>query len=76
MPGTANRNITAVFMIQNFQLPILAGNIDSEILLKSLGYFPDYLSALLRALLRFFWTNLSKQLYARIKTYKNERMSE
>ena len=29
---------------------------DSERLLKFIGYFPDYLSALSRRLLRFFWT--------------------
>ena len=31
---------------------------DSELLLKFIGYFPDYLSALSRTLLRlfFFWT--------------------
>ena len=31
---------------------------DSELLLKFIGYFPDYLSALLRTLLRFFWTTI------------------
>ena len=29
---------------------------DSELLLKVIGYFPDYLSALPRTLLRCFWT--------------------
>ena len=29
---------------------------DSELLLKFTEYFPDYLSALLRTLLSFFWT--------------------
>ena len=29
---------------------------DTELLLKFIGYFPDYLSALSRTLLRFFWT--------------------
>ena len=29
---------------------------DSELLLKFIGYFPDYLSALSRTLLRFLWT--------------------
>ena len=29
---------------------------DAELLLKFNGYFPDYLSALLRTLLRFFCT--------------------
>ena len=29
---------------------------DSELLLKFIGYFPDYLSALSCWLLRFFWT--------------------
>ena len=28
----------------------------SELLLKFIEYFPDYLSALSRTLLRFFWT--------------------
>ena len=39
---------------------------DSERLLKSIGYFPDYLSTLLRTLLRFFFFGqpLSKQLNA------------
>ena len=37
---------------------------DSELLVKSIGYFPDYTSALLRTLLRFFLGQpLSKQLY-------------
>ena len=36
---------------------------DSELLLKFIGYFPDYLSALSRTLLRFFGQLLSKQLY-------------
>ena len=31
---------------------------DSELLLKFIGYFPDYLSALSRTLLRFFWTTV------------------
>ena len=29
---------------------------DPELLLKFIGYFPDYLSALSRTLLPFFWT--------------------
>ena len=29
---------------------------DSDLLLKFIEYFPDYLSALSRTLLRFFWT--------------------
>ena len=29
---------------------------DSELLLKNFEYFPDYLSALSRALLRLLWT--------------------
>ena len=36
---------------------------DSELLtclLKFIEYFPDYLSALSRALLRFFWTTFLK----------------
>ena len=38
---------------------------DSELLLKFIGYFADYLSALSRTLLRFFFFGqpLSKQLY-------------
>ena len=36
---------------------------DSELLLKFIGYFPDYLSALSRTLLRFFGQPLTKQLY-------------
>ena len=37
---------------------------DSELVLKFIGYFPDYLSALSRTLLRFFFGQpLSKQLY-------------
>ena len=37
---------------------------DSELLLKFIGYFPDYLLALSRTLLRFFGQPLSKQLYS------------
>ena len=37
---------------------------DSELLLKIIGYFPDYLSALSRTLLRFFGQPLSKQLFS------------
>ena len=44
------------------------GIIDSELLLKFIGYFPDYLSALLRTLLRFFGQPLSKQLYTATPT--------
>ena len=36
---------------------------DSELLLKFNGYFPDYLSALSHILLRFFGQPLSKQLF-------------
>ena len=36
---------------------------DSELLLKFIGYLPDYLSALSRTLLRYFGQPLSKQLY-------------
>ena len=32
----------------------MAGNMDSELFLKFIRYFPDYLSALSRTLLRFF----------------------
>ena len=38
---------------------------DSELLLKFIGYFPNNLSALLRTLLRFFGQPSSKQLYAK-----------
>ena len=41
----------------------MAGNKDSELLLKFIGYFPDYLLALSRTLLCFFGQPLSKQLY-------------
>ena len=41
----------------------MAGNMDSEIVLKFIGYFSDYLSALSRTLLRFFGQPLLKQLY-------------
>ena len=34
----------------------LAGNMDSELSLKFIGYFPDYLSALSGTLLPFLWT--------------------
>ena len=37
---------------------------DSELLLKFIGYFSDFPSALSRTLLRFFGQPLSKQLYA------------
>ena len=43
-----------------------AGNMDSKFLLKFIGCFPDYLSALSRTLLRFFEQPLSKQLYKHI----------
>ena len=36
------------------------GIVDSELLLKFIGYFADYLSALPRTLLRFFWTTFVK----------------
>ena len=38
---------------------------DSELSLKFIGYFPDYLSALSLTLLRFFGQLLSKQLYCK-----------
>ena len=41
----------------------MSGNMDSELLLKFIGYFPDNLSAMSRTLLRFFGQTLSKQLY-------------
>ena len=36
---------------------------DSGLLLKFIGYFPDYLSALSRTLLHFFGQPSSKQMY-------------
>ena len=36
---------------------------DSELLLKFIGYFPDYLLVLSHRLLHFFGQPLSKQLY-------------
>ena len=50
---------------------------DSELLtclLKFIEYFPDYLSALSRTLLRFFGQPLSKQL--NIKTNNKKRSEE
>ena len=44
---------------------------DSELLVKFIGYFPDYLSALSGAFLRFFGQPLSKQLY--IASVSSER---
>ena len=44
---------------------------DSELLSKFIGYFPDYLLALLRMLLRFFGQSLSKQLYAGKSDFRN-----
>ena len=32
----------------------------SEVLLKFIGYFPDYVSALSRTLIRFFWTTFDE----------------
>ena len=50
----------------------MAGNMESELLLKFIGHFPDYLSALSRTLLRFFGQPLSKQLYiGDLETHKN-----
>ena len=40
---------------------------DSELLLKFIGYFPDYLLALSRTLLRFFGLPLSKQLFTKVQ---------
>ena len=39
---------------------------DSELLLKFIRYFPDYLSALSRTLFFFFGQPLSKQLYTKV----------
>ena len=36
------------------------GTMDSKLLLKFIGYFPEYLSALSRTLLRFFWTTFAE----------------
>ena len=36
---------------------------DSELLLKFIGYFPDYLLTLSRTIYAFFGQPLSKQLY-------------
>ena len=47
---------------------------DSELLLKFIGLFPDLLSALSRTLLRFFGQPLSKQLYT-YSTVCRARMS-
>ena len=43
----------------------------SELLLKFIGFFPDYLLALSRTLLRFFGQPLSKQLYKSYKQFCN-----
>ena len=48
------------------------GIMDSELLFKFIGYFPDYLSALSRTLLRFFWTTFVKTtvyLFSRIDSF-------
>ena len=50
----------------------MAGNIDSEPSLKFIGYFPDYLSAFSRTLLRCFGQPLSKQLYTENLVNKNK----
>ena len=39
---------------------------DSELLLKFFGYFPDYLSALSRTLLRFCWTTFVETAVFRV----------
>ena len=42
---------------------------DSALLLKFIGYFPDYLSALSHTLLRFFWTTIVETaVYTKTKT--------
>ena len=47
----------------------MAGNIDSEHLLKFIGYSPDYLSGLSRTLLRFFGTTfVETAAYTRLQT--------
>ena len=40
---------------------------DSELLLKFIEHFPDYLSALSRTLLRFFWTTFVETAVYAIK---------
>ena len=47
---------------------------DSDRLLKFIGYSPDYLSALSRTLLRFFGQPLSKQLYITKRTVSCSRL--
>ena len=42
-----------------------SGNMDSELVLKFIGYFLDYHSALSRTFLAFFGQPLSKQLYVK-----------
>ena len=42
---------------------------DFQLLLKSIGYFPDHLSALSRTLLRFFWTT-----FVETTVYANDRL--
>ena len=48
---------------------------DSELLLKFIEYFPDYLSALSRTFLHFFGQPLSKQLYTQVVKRKPEKNS-
>ena len=46
---------------------------DSELLLKFIGYFPDHLSALSRALLRFFWPTFVETAVWPLQCFGNER---
>ena len=50
----------------------MAGNMDSELLLKFIGYFPDYLSALLHTLLWFFWTTFVETAVNVVFTWSNK----
>ena len=46
----------------------LGGIMDSELLLKFIGYFSDFPSALSRTLLRFFWTTfVETAVYTRLQ---------
>ena len=44
---------------------------DSELLLKFIGYFSDYLSPLSRTLLRFLWTTFVETAVYNKKLYTN-----
>ena len=54
---TINFNKRSQSIARHLKSSLYARNImDSELLSKFTGHFPDYLSALSRTLLRFFWT--------------------